>query len=126
MSFTKMFLTLVALATIVPSEVTDAVKKDSISLQDQRIWYTVYKGTYLYVKDYEAVGSKNFGDLFDKMRIVRDQALPAKGNVNFVGVTNLKKYEDMEWTAENKSDFAEDIFAICQGLKESVGASDGP
>jgi hypothetical protein len=111
-------LGLMFLSLIVPSAVTESVKKDDISLQDCRVWYTVYKGAYLYVKEYDAVGSKDFGDIFDKMRLIRDKALPEKGNENFVLATNLSKYETVEYTPENRTDLAEDLFNISEGIKK--------
>ena len=122
----------VVLSVINPVDVQKSVTEDNITLQDQRVWYTMYKGAYIYVKDYDAVGCKDFADLFEKMQLVRNTAMPAKGNANFVGATDLSKYLStdkdgvitnmLEWTPENRTDFAEDLFAIAEGLRLSIGA----
>lgn len=122
----------VVLSVINPTDVTKSVKEDRITLQDQRVWYTMYKGAYIYVKDYDAVGCKDFADLFEKMQLVRNTAMPAKGNTHFKSSTDLSKYLStdengaivnmMEWTPENRTDFAEDLFAIAEGLRLSIGA----
>jgi hypothetical protein len=113
---------MLALSMIVPTTVTEAVKKDDISIQDCRKWYTIYKGANLYVKEYDAIGSNDFGDIFDKLAMVRDKADPKKGNVNFIEATNpeLLKYKTLEYTPENKTDLADDLYNIAEGLKKAM------
>lgn len=98
-------------------EVAKAIKADNVSLQDCKKWYTVYKGGYIYMKELDAVGSKDFGDIFDKIRVVRDKLAPAKGNDEFIKATDLLKFEEMEFTPENKTDLTEELYQICEGLK---------
>jgi len=100
--------------------VAKAVKDDNISAQDCRKWYTVYKGAYIYVKELDAAGSKDFGDVFDKIIFVRDKTLPTKGNANFVKATDLSAYTDADFTAEKRTDLAEDLYKICEGLKAGM------
>jgi hypothetical protein len=100
--------------------VAKAVKDDNISEQDCRKWYTVYKGAYIYVKELDAVGSKDFGDVFDKIVLVRDKTLPAKGNANFVKATDLSAYAEADFTADKRTDLAEDLYKICEGLKAGM------
>ena len=100
--------------------VAKAVKADKMSADDCRKWYTVYKGAYIYVKELDAVGSKDFGDVFDRMRIVRDKAMPVKGNPEWVKATDLSAYQEAEFTQEKKTDFAEDLYQICEGLKAGI------
>jgi hypothetical protein len=103
-------------------EVSKAVKEDKISVQDCRKWYTVYKGAYIYVKELDAVGSNDFADVFDRIRVVRDKMMPEKGNPNWVKATNLSKYndEDVKFTPEARTDLAEDLYQICEGLKAGM------
>ena len=100
--------------------VAKAVKEDAISVQDCRKWYTVYKGAYIYVKELDAVGCNDFGDVFERVRVVRDKTMPSKGNPNFVKASDLSKYADLDFTPENKTDLAEDLFQICEGLKAGM------
>lgn len=105
--------------------VEKAVVDDAISLQDCRKWYSVYKGAYIYVKDYEMAGCNNFGDFFDKMIFVRDKVNPSKGNPNFVKATSLSKFSEAEFTDENKTDLAEDLFKISEGIRKSIEKKNG-
>jgi hypothetical protein len=100
--------------------VSKSVKEDAMSSEDCRKWYTVYKGAYIYVKELDAVGSKNFGDVYDKMIAVRDKTLPTKGNANFVKATDLSAYAEADFTAEKRTDLAEDLYKICEGLKAGI------
>lgn len=103
-----------------PKVVTNSVKEDSMSEQDMRKWYSIYKGAYIYVKEYDAVGCKDFGDVFDKMRVVRDKNLPTKGNVNFVKATSLTEFETMDFTEDNKNKLSSELNNISEGLKEAI------
>ena len=100
--------------------VAKAIKTDGISSQDCRKWYTIYKGAYIYVKELDAVGSNDFGDVFDRIRVVRDKMLPTKGNPEFVKATDMSEYTDADFTDEKKTDFAEDLYQICEGLKTGI------
>ena len=99
------------------AEVAAAIKSDNISLQDCRKWYTVYKGAYLYTKELDCVGSKDFGDVFDKIRVVRDKTMPTKGNEAFTKATDFSKFQDLDFTPENKTDMADQLYQVCEGLK---------
>lgn len=101
-------------------EVAKAVKADNISLQDCKKWYAVYKGSYIYMKELDAVGSKDFGDVFEKIRVVRDKLAPAKGSVELIKATDFVKFEELEFTPENKTDLAEELYQVCEGLKLSM------
>jgi hypothetical protein len=106
--------------------VAKAVKEDGMSVQDARKWYTVYKGSYIYVKELDSVGSKDFGDVFVRFRSVRDKVMPTKGNEAFKKATDLSKFADpvantyADFTAENKTDLAEELYEICEGLKAGM------
>jgi hypothetical protein len=100
--------------------VEKAITDDNISLQDCRKWYSVYKGAYIYVKDYKAAGCNDFGDFFDKMIFVRDGVNPSKGNPNFIKATSLSKFQEAEYTDETKSDLAESLFNISEGIRKSI------
>lgn len=107
-------------------EVAKAVKEDGMSSEDCRKWYTVYKGAYIYVKELDGAGSNDFGDVFERFRLVRDKVMPTKGNKHFVKASDLSKYADpatntyAEYTPENKTDLAEDLFQVCEGLKAGI------
>lgn len=104
-------------------KVKEAISKDNISLQDCRKWYTVYHGSYLYVKEFDAEGSKDFGDIADRMRIIRDKIVPSKGAKNFgMSIDEvMSKYADKDFTPENKTDYAEELYVVTQALKSRIG-----
>jgi hypothetical protein len=105
-----------------PEVVKVACEKDNISMQDLRKWYTVYKGMYIYSKDYGAVGCNDFGDVFGKLVVVRDKVNPTKGNTNFVSATNpeLLAYKDKKYSAETLTEFSNDMFAISEGIRKAM------
>lgn len=104
--------------------VLKAVQADKVSTQDCRKWYSVYYGTYLYVKEFDCEGSRDFGDVADKMRRIRDKIAPAKGAVEFAKAVDFSKYAELEFTPENKTDFAEDLYQVCEALKKQIEASE--
>lgn len=106
------------------SDVFKALQSDKVSVQDCRKWYSVYYGTYLYVKEFDCEGSKDFGDVADKMRQIRDKIAPSKGNTEFSKVVDFSKYADLPFSDENKTDFAEDLYQVCEGLKKQIEASE--
>jgi len=101
-------------------KVKEAIQKDQMSVQDMRKWYSVYKGAYVYVKEYDAVGSNDFADIFDKMIKVRNKLDPKKGNTNFVSETSLEKYKTEKYTPEALTDLADDFFAISEGIRKAI------
>lgn len=125
-SFLLVFLLSCSAFAADKESVAKAVKDDGMSVQDCRKWYTVYKGAYIYVKELDAAGSKDFGDVFVRFRSVRDKVMPTKGNKNFTAATDLSKFADpvtntyADFTPENKTDLAEELFQICEGLKAGM------
>lgn len=114
------FLSTISAFAIDADKVKEAIVKDQMSVQDMRKWYSVYKGAYVYVKEYEAVGSNDFADIFDKMIKVRNKLDPKKGNTNFVAETSLEKYKTEKYTPEALTDLADDFFAISEGIRKAI------
>jgi len=116
----KISMLVLAAALLSSGAIEEAVQKDGVSQEDLRSWYSVYKGVYIYTRDYKAVGSNNFEDIFVAMRTLRDRANPQKGNSNFVEASNLDKFKEMEFSPENLTDFSDEVYQIAEGLKKAI------
>lgn len=99
-----------------------AILKDEASPETCRKWYVVYKGMYLYLKELDGQNTNDFKQVFDKLRLIRDKIQPAKGSVNFTEASQklLDKYKESAYTADNRTDLAEDVLYIAEGLKGAI------
>jgi len=99
-----------------------AILKDEASPETCRKWYVVYKGLYLYLKELDGQNTNDFNQVFVKLRMVRDKIQPAKGSMNFTVESQkfLDKYKESAYTAENRTDLAEDVLYIADGLKGAI------
>lgn len=101
-----------------------ALVADNVSPETCRKWYAVYKGMYIYLKDLDGQNTNDFEQVFVKMRSVRDKIQPAKGSVNFTTETQklLDKYKETAYKPETRTDLAEDILYISEGIKEALAS----
>lgn len=99
-----------------------ALQADHVSPETCRKWYTVYKGMYLYLHELDGEGTTDFEQVFNKLRLVRDKIQPAKGSVNFTTETQkiLDKYAETAYKPETRTDFAEEILYITDGIKQAL------
>jgi hypothetical protein len=106
----------------VKNTVCVALVADHASPETCRKWYAVYKGMYLYLKELDGQNTNDFQQVFDKLRLVRDKIQPAKGSVNFTTATQvfLDKYKETAYKPETRTDMAEDILYISEGIKEAL------
>ena len=106
----------------VKNTVYTAIVADKVSPETCRKWYVVYKGMYLYLKELDGQNTTDFQQVFDKLRLVRDRIQPAKGSVNFSSETQkfLDKYKETAYKPETRTDLAEDILYISEGIKEAL------
>jgi hypothetical protein len=106
----------------VKNSVCTALVADNVSPETCRKWYVVYKGMYLYLKELDGQNTNDFQQVFDKLRSVRDKIQPAKGSVNFTTETQklLDKYKETAYKPETRTDLAEDILYISEGIKEAL------
>lgn len=104
-------------------QVKDAANADKITDSDLAIWYSVYNGTYLYCTKFDFGNSKDFGDVFDRQRKIRDKLLPSKTNT-FGKTVNavFEKYEaeDLKFDDNSKNQFIEDLNKVSLGIKEAI------
>lgn len=107
---------------VLENTVQVAILKDEVSPETCRKWYVVYKGMYLYLKELDGQNTNDFKQVFDKLRLVRDKINPAKGSVNFTSESQklLDKYKESAYTADNRTDLAEDVLYIAEGLKGAI------
>lgn len=101
--------------------VTEAANADSVSNEDLAIWYSIYRGTYLYGTKMNFDDANNFGIIFDKQRKVRDKLIPAKTDkLKTVVLSIVKKYEEENFDDNSKSKFLEDCNSIAKGLRGAI------
>jgi hypothetical protein len=105
----------------IATKVRDAANEDQISNKDLGIWYSIYKGTYLYGKEFDFEGQKDFGVIFDKQMSVRDKLMPNK-TVKFKEAVNsvFEKYKELEYNDTNQSKFLEEVSSIADGIKAGI------
>lgn len=101
--------------------VTEAANTDSVSNEDLAIWYSVYRGTYLYGTKFNFDDSIDFGKVFDKQIKVRDKLVPSKTD-KLKGVINsvFKKYEELPFDDNSKSKFLEECDSVAKGLRSAI------
>lgn len=106
----------------VKNSVCVALVADNASPETCRKWYVVYKGLYLYLKELDGQNTNDFEQVFTKLRSVRDKIQPAKGSVNFTTASQalLDKYKETAYKPETRTDLAEDILYISEGIKEAL------
>jgi hypothetical protein len=95
---------------------------DKATPETCRKWYVVYKGMYIYLKELDGQNTTDFEQVFTKLRLVRDKIQPAKGSVNFSIESQklLDKYKETDYKPETRTDLAEDILYIADGLKGAI------
>lgn len=101
--------------------VTEAANTDSVSNEDLAIWYSIYRGTYLYGTKFNLDNAVNFGVVFDKQIKVRDTLVPNKtGKLKDVINGVFKKYEELPFDDNSKSKFLEECDSIAKGLRGAI------
>jgi hypothetical protein len=115
---------IVAQSNNTPNTVEVAILQDNVSPETCRKWYVVYKGMYLYLRELDGQNTTDFEQLFVKLRSVRDKVQPAKGSVNFTLESQklLDKYKETAYKPETRTDLAEDVLYIAEGLKGAIAS----
>ena len=105
----------------VASSVTEAANLDAVSNEDLAIWYSIYRGSYLYGTKFNFDGSTDFGKVFSKQVKVRDTLLPSKTD-KLKGVINgvFKKYEELPFDDNSKNKFLEECDSVARGLRAAI------
>lgn len=105
----------------IATNVRDAANEDQISNKDLGIWYSIYKGTYLYGKEFDFEGQTDFGVIFDKQAAVRDKLLPNKTDKLKVAINSIfEKYKTLEYNDTNQSKFLEEVSSVAEGIKAGI------
>jgi len=107
--------------TDIVASVKEAANADEISNEDLAIWYSIYRGTYLYGTKFDFDKAKDFGDIFDKQREIRDKLMPEKTK-KFGPVINsiFLKYEELPFDDNNKNKFLEECNKVTEGIKAGI------
>lgn len=101
--------------------VTEAANTDSVSNEDLAVWYSIYRGTYLYGTKFNFDDSIDFGKVFDKQIKVRNALLPAKTEKLKVVINGVfKKYEELPFDDNSKSKFLEECDSVAKGLRDAI------
>jgi len=109
-----------------------AVKED-ISNMDLEIYYRIYRGAYYWGNDLDYQDCKDFGEVFDRMRLVKT-ALEPVGTRNFSNGLNQKIKDFIDEVDSNgnptgqdkpfepiyKNEYTDLMFYISEGLKEAL------
>lgn len=103
------------------ASVTEAANADEISNEDLSIWYSIYRGTYLYGTKFNLDNAVNFGVVFDKQIKVRDTLVPNKtGKLKDVINGVFKKYEELPFDDNSKNKMLEECDSVSKGLKAAI------
>lgn len=101
--------------------VRDAANEDKISNTDLGIWYSIYRGTYLYGAKMDFDGTEDFGVIFDKQRKVRDKMLPSKTD-KFGKTINayFDKYKTEKFDDNSKNELIETANSVAEGIRLAI------
>jgi len=96
-----------------------AIVQDDMTVVDMREWYSVYKGCCLWGREFDFMGVRDNGPIFERLRAVRDKIQPSKGAVNSSKAIQvfLDKYKDIDWDTNKKNELIDDLFYISEGFR---------
>jgi hypothetical protein len=105
----------------ITADVKNLAVENNISDLDLEVYYRIYRGVYYWGNDFDYVNCDNFAEVFDRMRLIRDQLEPV-GNEDFSKGVNkyTLKFEEEEFTSDNKNKYTDLMYYISQGLKEAL------
>jgi len=83
--------------------------------------YIAFRAAYNYGHLLEFEGCEDFGELFDRMRLITGR-LKYVQNVPLSDASYkiLSKYEDKEFNSQTKSEFIDDVYYISIGLEKAM------
>ena len=113
---------LVSYQSEVENSVKVAIIQDDMTVVDMREWYAVYKGGCLWGREFDFMGVRDNGPIFERLRAVRDKIQPSKGNGKSSAAiqTILDKYKDIDWDTNKKNELIDDLFYISEGFRLSL------
>lgn len=111
--------------TLLSDKITAIANAEKVSNSDLEKAYIAFRGGYYYGKMLEFEGCEDFGEMFDKLRLVT-------GKLQYVSNKELSdasyeelKYFEKETTKfddENKALFLDKLYYISEGLKNGIEA----
>jgi len=105
----------------ITQSIKDAANEDKVSNEDLAIFYSVYKGTYLYGTKFDFNGDKDFGVVFDKQRAIKAKLAPENAPKLGALINSLfLKYETLPFDDNNKNKFLEECNKVSEGIKAGI------
>lgn len=103
------------------SSVKNTANSENISNSELEKAYIAYRAAYNYGRLLEFEGCTNFGELFDRMRLITGRLKYVRNQKLSDEVYSiLKKYEDREFDSQSKAEFLDDCFYVSVGLEKAM------
>lgn len=105
----------------VSTKITAVANAENIPNKELEKAYVAYMGAYQYGKLMEFDGCEDFGELFDKMRLVttRLKYVPNKALSDTV-YAEMKNFEEVEFNDQHKAEFLDVAYYVGEGLKNAM------
>jgi len=102
-------------------EIKNIANSERVSNSELEKAYIAFRAAYYYGKDFDFEGSNSFGEVAEKQsKIVSKLRYVRNEKLSDAAYKVLEKYEDLDFTRENKSDYINDCYSIAEGLKEAM------
>lgn len=130
--FTRILLLLSILLCLTPvmgqnssdsitEEIKDVANDEKVPNDELEKAYIAFQSAYYYGKEFDFEGSDSFGEVAEKqMKIVSRLKYVKNDKLSDATYKVLEKYEDLDFTRENKSKYADDCRSIAQGILEAM------
>lgn len=105
----------------ITEEIKDVANDEKVPNDELEKAYIAFQSAYYYGKEFDFEGSDSFGEVAEKqMKIVSRLKYVKNDKLSDATYKVLEKYEDLDFTRENKSKYADDCRSIAQGLLEAM------
>lgn len=103
------------------SSIRDTANKENIPNSELEKAYIAFRAAYNYGHLLEFEGCEDFGELFDKMRLITGRLKYVQNMpLSDASYKILAKYEDLEFNSKTKSEFTDDVYYISLGLEKAM------
>lgn len=107
--------------SIVSKQIKDVANSENIPNEELEKAYIAYRSAYYYGKEFDFEGSNSFGEVAEKQaKIISKLRYARNEKLSDAAYKVLEKYEDLEFTRDNKSDYTDDCYDIAEGLKAAM------
>ena len=102
-------------------QVEKVARSEQISKLELEKAYIAYRAAYNYGHLLGFEGTEDFGELFDKMRLITNRLEYVRNQkLSDEAYSILKKYEDKPFEGNHKSEFLDDCYHISEGLVRAM------